>query len=183
MLRFVEDYQAKQGYAPTLQEIANHFRIHKVTVLGHLRKLEHSKRIKREHYRRRGIEVTSSSRKLPVIGRIAAGRPIEAVEAPEDLDLAAPLRKDREYFALEVRGDSMIEDHILDSDFVIVERRETARDGDTVVALLEDGEATLKRIYRDKGRFRLQPANSSMRPIYVDAVRIQGVVVGVYRRL
>lgn len=183
VLKFVEDYQARQGCAPTLQEIANHFHIHKVTVLGHLRKLEKSKRIKRAHYARRGIEVTASARKLPVIGRIAAGRPIEAIEAPEDLDLAAPIRKDREYFALEVRGDSMIDDHIQDGDFVIVERRENARDGETVVALLENGEATLKRIYREKGRIRLQPANPSMPPIYADEVYVQGVVVGLYRQL
>jgi repressor LexA len=183
ILRFVEHYHGRRGYAPTLQEIADHFRVHKVTVLGHLRRLERSKRIRRPHYRRRGIEVTAPTGRIPVIGRIAAGRPIEAVETPSDLDLAAPLRDDREYFALEVRGDSMIDEQIRDGDFVIAERRSDARDGDTVIALLEEGDATLKRMFREGKRIRLQPANPEMAPIFVDSVRIQGVVVGVYRKM
>lgn len=183
VLRFVEDYQGRRGYAPTLQEIADHFRIHKVTVLGHLRRLERSKRIRRPRYGRRGIEVTTPATRIPVIGRIAAGRPIEAVETPADLDLAASLRGDREYFALEVRGTSMIGEQIRDGDFVIVERRSDARDGETVVALLDGGEVTLKKFYREGKRIRLQPANPEMAPILVDSLRIQGVVVGVYRRV
>lgn len=183
VLRFVEDYRARRGCAPTLQEIADHLHIHKVTVLGHLRRLERSRQIRRPHYRRRGIEVTVPTRKLPVIGRIVAGRPVEAFETPVELDLAEATRGDREHFALEVRGDSMVEDGIRDGDFVILERRAEARDGEVVAALLEGGEVTLKRIYREGGRWRLQPANAAMAPIYADLLRVQGVAVGLYRRI
>ena len=182
VLRFVEDYQSRRGCAPTLQEIADHFRIHKVTVLGHLRRLERSRRIRRPHYRCRGIEVTVPTRRLPVIGRIVAGRPVEAFETPAELDLAQAMRGDREYFALEVSGDSMIEDGIRDGDFVILERRTEVRDGEVAAALLEGGEVTLKRIYREGARWRLQPANAAMAAIYADSIRIQGIVVALYRR-
>jgi len=183
VLTFLEDYSTRHGVAPTLKELADHLHVSRVTALQHLRRLEKGKHIRREHYRRRGIAVLSRARKLPVIGRIAAGRPIEAIAQPDDLDLLGVTRQGREYFALEVRGDSMIEDQIRDGDHVICERRPSARDGETVVALLPDGTATLKRLYRDKGRIRLQPANAAMAPIYVDAVEVQGVVVGVYRKL
>ncbi len=183
VLRYVEDYASRNGYAPTLQEIADDLRITKVTVLSHLRQLEKARHVKRGYYRRRGIEILTPTRKMPVIGRIAAGRPIEAIAHPADLDVLGMFREKREYFALEVRGDSMIEDQIRDGDYVIAERRSTAREGETVVALLEDGEATLKRFHRDNGRIRLQPANGRMAPIVVDRVEIQGVVVGIFRRM
>jgi repressor LexA len=120
---------------------------------------------------------------VPVIGRIAAGKPIEAIETSADVSVSDWLAGDRELFALEVRGTSMIDDHIVDGDFVIVERRAVAKDGETVVALLESGEATLKRLYREGGRFRLQPSNPSLPPLVVDHVDVQGVVVGLFRRL
>ena len=182
-LRYVEDYARSNGVAPTVQELADHLRVSKPTALSHLRALERAKAIRRRPYRRRAIEVTAPSRKLPVIGRIAAGRPLEALAQPGDLDLAAPARGGAEHFVLEVRGDSMIEDGIRDGDFVVCERRSAARDGETVVALFEDGTATLKRLYREKGRVRLQPANASMAPIYADRVDVQGVVVAVHRLL
>jgi repressor LexA len=183
VLSLVEEHLRREGVPPTLQELADRLRVSKVTVLNHLKRLEKSKHIRRGYYRRRGIEVLAPTRRLPVTGRIAAGRPIEAVAHPADLDLASTLRPGKDYFVLEVRGDSMIEDQIRDGDYVIVERASTARDGETVVALLEGGEATLKRIYRENGRIRLQPANAAMAPIYADKVEVQGVVVGVYRRL
>jgi repressor LexA len=183
VLEFVEDYARRQGYPPTLQETADHLKVSKVTVLNHLRQLEKGRHIRRGYYRRRGIEVLTSTKRLPLTGRISAGRPLEAIVHPEEFDLTAALKPGREYFALEVRGDSMIEDHIRDGDFVIVERTSTARDGETVVALLDGGEATLKRFYREDGRIRLQPANAALAPILVDRVEIQGVVVGVYRKL
>ncbi len=183
VLLFVEDYARRQGCSPTLQEVADQLQVSKVTALNHLKQLEKGRHIKRGYYRRRGIEILTSSKRLPVTGRIAAGRPIEAIAHPAELDLTSVLRSGRDYFVLEVRGDSMIEDHIRDGDFVIVERASTAREGETVVALLEGGEATLKRFHRDNGRIRLQPANSSMAPILVDKVEIQGIVVGVYRKL
>ncbi len=182
-LRFVDAYAARHGYAPTLQEIADRLRVSKVTALSHLRNLEKDGHIRRSHYRRRGIEVVTPVRRLSVIGRIAAGRPVEAIAQPQELDLFGLVRPGREYFALEVRGDSMIEDHVRDGDYVIVERRATAHNGETVVALLDGGEATLKRFRREGKRIRLEPANSRMKPIVVDRVEIQGVVVGIFRKV
>ncbi len=183
VLRYLEEYSQKNGYSPTLQEVGDHLKITKVTVLSHLRQLEKARHIKRSYYRRRGIEVLTSTRKLPITGRIAAGRPIEAIVHPDDLDVLGVMKSGKDYFALEVRGNSMIEDHIRDGDYVIVERTPSARNGETVVALLDEGEATLKRFYRENGRIRLQPANGTMDPIVVDRVEIQGVVVGVFRKL
>jgi len=183
VLRTVEEFTQRNGYSPTLQELADTLKITKVTVLSHLRQLEKARHIKRSYYRRRGIEVLTSTRKLPVTGRIAAGRPIEAIMHPDDLDVLAVMKSGKEYFALEVRGNSMIEDHIRDGDYVIVERTPSARNGETVVALLDGGEATLKRLYRENGKVRLQPANGTMAPIVVDRVDVQGVVVGVFRKL
>lgn len=183
VLKYVEDYAVKNGYSPTLQEVADHLRITKVTVLSHLRQLEKGRHIRRAHYRRRSIEVLTPTRRLQVTGKIAAGKPLEAIAHPSDLDVLGVLKEGKEYFALEVRGDSMIEDHIRDGDYVIVERRPTAHNGETVVALLESGEATLKRFYRENGHIRLQPANASMAPILLDRVEVQGVVVGIFRRL
>lgn len=183
ILRFIEDFTVRQNVAPTLQEIADRFRISKVTALSHLRALERGGHIKRGVYRRRGIQVLTPTRKMSVIGRIAAGKPIDAVAHPDELDVLSVMKEGREYFALEVRGDSMIEDHIRDGDFVICERRRTAQNGETVVALLDDGRATLKRFYKERRHVRLQPANSRMEPLRVDRVEIQGVVVGIFRKM
>ncbi len=183
VLRRVEDFTARNGFSPTLQELADQLRVSKVTVLSHLRNLEKARHIKRSYYRRRGIQVLTPTRKISVIGRIAAGKPIDAVAHPDALDVLGVMREGKDYFALEVRGDSMIEDHIRDGDFVIVERRATAHPGETVVALLEDGTATLKRWYREGGRIRLQPANAALIPLVVDRVEIQGVVVGIFRKM
>ena len=145
VLKAVEEFTQRNGYAPTLQEVADRLKITKVTVLSHLRQLEKARHVKRSYYRRRGIEVLTPTRRLPVTGRIAAGRPIEAIVHPDELDVLGVMKPGREYFALEVRGDSMIEDHIRDGDYVIIERSATAKSGETVVALLDDGEATLLR--------------------------------------
>jgi repressor LexA len=116
------------------------------------------------------------------MGRITAGAPLEAAENQEVMDIADLMVGRKDCFVLEVRGSSMIEDHIKDGDYVVVEKRDRANDGETVVALLSNGETTLKRFYRQGSKFRLQPANSTMAPIVVDAVTIQGVVTGVLRR-
>ena len=121
--------------------------------------------------------------RLPLAGRIAAGHPIEAVERPETVDLRDMFPANGNTFVLEVSGDSMIDEHICNGDLVVCQQRNTARNGETVVALLEDGEATLKKIYREDGRVRLQPANEKYDPIYVDDVTIQGVVIGLVRQL
>ena len=131
VLRYVEDYSARQGVAPTLQELASHLGVTKVTALSHLRCLEKDKHIKRGYYRRRSIRVLTPTRKISVIGRIAAGQPIEAVADLEELDVFETMKDGKEVFALEVRGDSMIEDSICNGDYVIVERRSTARNGET----------------------------------------------------
>ena len=183
VLRFVEDFSTRNGYSPTLQELADHLRVTKVTVLSHLRQLEKARHIKRSYYRRRGIQVLTPARKLPITGKIAAGRPIEAIAHPDDLDLFSAMKDGKSYFALEVRGDSMVDDQIRDGDYVICERRPTAQNGETVVALVDGEQATLKRFYREDGRIRLQPANRAMAPIFPERVEIQGVVVGLYRKL
>ncbi len=194
ILRAVRDGTRLNGYSPTMQELADQLGISKVTVFEHVNALVKKGLLRRLRHRARSLEVTSSARfpddratLVPLAGRIAAGRPIEAVEDVEALDLeevfAARRGAPAANFALKVTGDSMIDDHIADGDYVIVEPRKNAKDGEIVVALLEDGEATLKRFYRERGRFRLQPSNTAYQPIYTDRVDIQGVVVGVVRRL
>ncbi len=121
--------------------------------------------------------------KLPLVGRIAAGSPIEAIENPEYLDLQEVFPTDGNTFVLTVSGDSMIDDHICDGDYVICQRRNTARNGEIVVALLDTGEATLKRLYREAKGIRLQPANANYKPIYVQNLEIQGVVIGLIRQM
>ncbi|MEM6674957.1 MAG: transcriptional repressor LexA [Planctomycetota bacterium] len=187
ILEFLQGYLDEHGISPTLEEIAAHFGVNKVTVFGHVAEMER-KGVLRRRARgvSRGLELVDEEDErapsLQVLGRIAAGAPIETIEEPEPLDLAALVPEGREVFALEVRGDSMIEDAIASGDIVVVERRTTARDGETVVAVLPSGEATLKRFYREGKRFRLQPANETMEPIFVDEVEIRGVVIGVVRR-
>ena len=118
-----------------------------------------------------------------VIGTIAAGEPILAFEEYEDrIEVPQAMLVGSEHFALRVQGDSMIEDHILDGDLVVVRRQQSADDGEVVVALLDDGTATLKRLYRESGGFRLQPANSQVNPIYVNSLDVQGVVTGIVRQ-
>lgn len=118
---------------------------------------------------------------LPLLGEIAAGRPLEAIEEKEMVSLSDVCQADRASYMLRVRGDSMIDDGICDGDFVLVEKRNNARDGETVVAVLENNEATLKKFYRHRKKFRLQPANENLQPLLVDKVEIRGVVVGVVR--
>ena len=190
ILEFFKDYVGRQGISPTLEEIAEHFGVNRVTVFGHVAEMERKGVLKRRARGvSRGLEIVdqesdeaNSAPSLPVLGKIAAGAPIETIEEPEQLDLGALIPEGRDVYALEVTGTSMIEDAIADGDIVLIERRETARNGETVVAVLPDGEATLKRFYREEGRIRLQPANSTMEPIYTDDVEIRGVVCGVVRR-
>jgi repressor LexA len=188
ILTLIRDYQRKHGYSPTMQELADVLDVTKVTVFEHVTGLEKKGLLRRSKHRARSLELTSqavfpdeSATALPLVGHIAAGAPIEAIENEEVVDLEDLFRTRSGAFLLKVRGESMIDDQIRDGDLVVVERRETARNGETVVALLEDGDATLKKFYREEGRIRLQPANESFEPIYVDDVRIQGVVVGVLR--
>jgi len=131
-----------------------------------------------------GEKAVNTAMMLPLVGRIAAGCPIEAIESQETISLENIAHSEREVFALEVRGQSMQDEAILDGDYVLVERKRTARDGELVVALVDGSEATLKRFYREGSNVRLQPSNAAMEPIVVagDAVRVQGRVIGVMRR-
>ncbi len=187
IVRFIRDYVAEHDYAPTYQEIADHLGVSRPTVFEHIEALQAKGALSREPTRSRAIilsrEVAEVAPKWPLLGRIAAGRPIEAVEDREVLDLDTLFSGHRgETFVLQVRGDSMIDEQIRSGDYVLVEKRSDARNGETVVALLEGGEATLKKFYKEAGRVRLQPANPAMQPIYVDDVQIQGVVIGVLRK-
>jgi repressor LexA len=154
-------------------------------VQKHLKRLEEKGALSREWNRSRGIsprEDSSGARGVPLLGLVAAGRPIEPFPQEESIEVPATLLGKGEHFVLRVRGESMIEDGILDGDYVVVARREKADSGQTVVALVK-GEATLKRYYSEGARIRLQPANSAMRPLTFDAsdVTIQGVVTGLIR--
>ncbi len=187
----VRNYRHLHGYAPTMQELADMLGTSKVTIFEHVGALERKRVIRRDKHKARSLEIVADERlpdenrptKLPLLGSIAAGSPIEAIENREELDLEALFASKQGVYVLRVRGESMIEDHLCDGDFVVIERRESAKNGEQVVALLDTGEATLKRYYREGGKVRLQPANSSMEPRIVDAdrVRVQGVVIGVLR--
>jgi repressor LexA len=191
ILRYIRRFRDRHGYSPTMQEIGDHLGLTKVTVFEHVGALERKGLLLRgAKYSARSLQVSpefefpeEKPTRLPLVGRIAAGSPIEAIEDRETLDLEALFRRRRDVFVLRVTGDSMIDEHIRDGDYVVCERRSQPRNGETVVALLQDGEATLKRFYREKKRIRLQPANPDFKPIYAREVDVQGVVVGVVRAL
>jgi repressor LexA len=191
ILRFIRDYRDRSGYSPTMQEIGDHLHLTKVTVFEHVEALERKNALVRgAKHKARSLRVRpevefpeDKPTRLRLVGRIAAGRPIEAVEDVQTVDLQDLFNRPGDVFVLRVAGESMIDEHIRDGDYVVCERKNTARNGQTVVALLDDGEATLKKLYREKSRIRLQPANPDYEPIYTDKVDIQGVVIGVLRRL
>lgn len=192
ILDFIRQYIDKYGYSPTLHEIAESIGVSSLaTVHEHLQALVNKRVIKRFDGAVRGIElldekVSSAVRgiELPLLGFIAAGQPIMAYTDP-DATVNVPssmLSGKKRTYVLQVKGDSMIEDGILDGDYVIIEEQATASDGEIVVALLDNGLATLKRFYKEPNRIRLEPANSAMEPIYTTRVKIQGKCVGVIRR-
>jgi len=191
ILSFFEDYSSEQGISPTLEEIAQHFGLNKVTVFGHVAELERKGVLRRAAKGiSRGLQLvaddTESDVKSPhlrILGTIAAGAPIETLETPEVLPFEELAPPDKDVYVLRVRGDSMIDDSIRDGDLVVVERRSDAHNGQTVVAVLPDEQATWKRFYRERtGRIRLQPANERLEPIIVNDVEIRGVVIGVIRQ-
>ena len=189
ILEFFRSYTEENGISPTLEEIAQAFEVNKVTIFGHVSELERKGVLVRAAKGvSRGLQIVDDSPpanegpRVAVLGRIAAGAPIEALEDPETLDLESLIPKDRDVYALRVAGTSMIDDGIRDGDLVLVERRSHAYDGEVVVAILPDEEATLKRFYREGDRVRLQPANEALEPVIVDDVEVRGVVIGVVRR-
>jgi repressor LexA len=185
---FIRDKIRHRGYGPTVREIGEAFDIRSPNgVVCHLKALEKKGLISREKNRSRAIELTAEPihhHGLRLAGRIAAGVLHEAIETDEMVDFGEMFDAEkRNLMVLEVRGDSMIEDQIADGDYVVIERGKTPRKGQTVVALTDDNEATLKRWFPEKNRIRLEPANSSMRPIYVKRARVVGVLVGVVRKV
>lgn len=192
ILDFVKQYIDKYGYSPTLGEIAEAMGVHSLaTIHEHLQTLANKGVIKRFDGAVRGIEIVEQKNspalqgiELPILGYIAAGQPIQTYTDPDATVRVSPsmISGKKRSYVLQVKGDSMIEDGILDGDFVIIEEQSTAIDGDIVVALLENGMATLKRFYKEPNRIRLEPANAAMDPIYATDVKIQGKCVGVIRR-
>lgn len=194
ILEYIRKYIHKYGYSPTLGEIAEYIGVSSLaTVHEHLQALASKGIIKKFDGAVRGIEILDkqianelNNIELPIMGFIAAGQPIMTYTDPDATLSIAPhsvkLNEKRRSFVLQVKGESMIEDGILDGDFVIIEETSLAKDGEIVVALLENGLATLKRFYREANRIRLEPANAAMSPIYATDVQIQGKCVGVIRR-
>lgn len=195
VLDFVKSYIASHGYPPTVREIGAAIGVSSpATVQAHLESLAEKGFIRKEGTKNRTIEVLVNNEYLnkqeevvsvPLLGKITAGSPIEAIEKPNEFfSLPAFLiPKDREVFTLNVSGYSMINAGILDGDIVIVEKRSTARNGEIVVAMTEDNEVTLKTFYKEKGYFRLQPENDTMDPIILNNVTILGKAIGLYRKI
>jgi len=189
ILRLLSEFQREHGYCASLQELADMLGISKVTVYQHVRALEQKGLLTRLRYRARSLQVVADgavpavgSSKLKLLGTIAAGNPLDVYEVPNEIDLAEFFTKPDRLYALKVEGESMIDEHIRDGDYVIVEPRREARSGETVVARLSSGEVTLKKFYRERSRVRLQPANPKLKPIYARNVEILGVVIGLLRK-
>jgi repressor LexA len=192
---YLADFVARNGYSPSFEEIGVAMGLSSLaTVHKHISNLEDKGLLKRAYNRSRSIDVLQpkgSLKKsmapppleLPLLGRIAAGRPIEAVENPETLSLS-DFTSSKDVYVLKVMGESMQDEHIVEGDYVIVEKAETARNGEIVVAVVDGSDATLKRIYHEGETTRLQPSNAKMQPIIVPsrAVQVQGRVIGVLRK-
>jgi repressor LexA len=186
ILDFVTEFINTNDYAPSYREIAEYFGLSSTaTVHEHIKSLEDKGLIASHHNAARSLEVINHrfgrTIELPLAGLITAGEPIEAIEEHETFAVPQNMVKDENSFVLKVKGESMIEDGILDGDYVIVERNYYPRNGDVVVALLDNTYATLKKYYREKDRIRLQPANHTMKPIYDKNPAIQGIVKGIIR--
>lgn len=192
ILDYIESFIADQGYAPSFEEIAESFGYSSLaTVHEHLSNLERKGYIRKSYNESRSIELVHRDNgtpavDLPLLGAVAAGLPIEAIQDNETLAVPSDMiSRRRDNYVLRVEGSSMIEEQIRDGDYIVVQAQDRAEDGQMVVALVEDEAATVKKLYREPGgRIRLQPANPTMKPIFADAadVRIQGVVVGVIRK-
>ncbi|MBM4108235.1 MAG: transcriptional repressor LexA [Phycisphaerae bacterium] len=193
ILQLIRDWRVRRGYSPTMQELADEIGVSKVTVFEHVEALIKKGALVREPNKARslsiaeGIAVPDESRPLrfPLVGKIAAGNPIERVADMDEIDVGEFIgaRMGREStFALKVEGDSMRDEGILDGDFVLIERTQVASNGDKVVALLPDGSTTLKTFYKEDDHIRLQPANPNFEPIRVKYCQVQGIVKGVVRK-
>ncbi len=194
ILQLIRDWRVRKGYSPTMQELADEIGVSKVTVFEHVEALIKKGALNRDANKARslsiaeGVAVPDESRPLrfPLVGKIAAGYPIEKIADQDEIDLEEYLAPSKGYnegaFALKVEGESMVDEGILDGDVVLVERTQVATNGDRVVALLPDGSTTLKTFYKEADHIRLQPANPNFEPIRVKYCQVQGVVKGVVRR-
>lgn len=199
LLRMIADYQRNLCYSPTLAEMAAELNISRSTVYEHIGELRKKGLLSGSANKARSLKASSEAHELlsditdagsayigekpgiPLAGRVAAGLPLEAVENTDTLSINSCFGND-DIFALEVQGDSMINDDIREGDYVICLRSNVARDGQLVIAVVDDQDATLKRFYRQKNRAKLQPANDNFEPIYSDNCRIEAVVVGLVRK-
>ena len=189
ILTFLQEYLDEYGYGPTLEEIAKHFGMASLNgVHKHLRALQERGFIRRLSRQARSIQLLGSGSSggctLPLLGYVAAGQPIEAVEGAEQLSVPESFLTRNRNYVLRVQGSSMIEEHIQDGDYVVVEERKQAFNGEVVVALIDGENVTLKKFFREGEQVRLQPANANLEPILVsgDRLAIQGVVVGIMRK-
>ncbi len=187
ILEFVKDFLNQHGYSPTLEEIAEHFGISSLNgVYKHLKALELRGQIRRLSNQARSIQVVEKTPRatLPLLGRVAAGRPVEAVNTPEEICVPESFLTGKSNYVLRVTGDSMIDEQIRHGDYVVLEQRQQANNGEIVIALVDGENATLKKYYREGSQIRLQPANEKLDPILLDEsrVRVQGVVVGLMRK-
>jgi repressor LexA len=201
VLRHIADFQGDRCYSPTIADLASALSLSRSTVFEHLGELQRKSLLTTSPGRARSLKLTPRGRRVlensqigepqaddpasegvPMLGRVAAGLPVEAVENRDALSLQSCFGTGDDLFALRVSGDSMIEEDIQPGDYVICRRAEQAQNGQIVVALIDEGEATLKRFYKEPGRARLQPANSHYEPIYSDDCRIEAVVVGLLRK-
>ena len=194
ILQLIRDQRVAHGYSPTMQELADQLGVSKVTVFEHVEALIKKGALRREPNKARSLSLTEGAvvpdeaqpLSFPLVGKIAAGYPIEKFEQADQIQLeeifGPRIGQKGGTFALQVDGDSMKDEGILDGDYVFVERREVARDGERIVALLPNGETTLKTFYREADHIRLQPANPDFEPIMVKDCKVQGVVIGVLRR-
>lgn len=195
MYDFIDGFVKKKGYSPSFEEIGKGLGLSSLaTVHKHVSNLEAKGMLKRDYNRSRSIDIIPQRKaralamqppplELPLVGRIAAGLPIETYEQPETISLN-DVTRNKDVFVLQVSGESMQDEHIVNGDFVMVEKIKSARDGEIVVALVDGSDTTLKRIYREGPNVRLQPSNASMKPIIVPAhnVQVQGRVIGVLRK-
>lgn len=189
ILDFLRQFIAKFRFAPTLEEMADHFQVSKITIHDHVKTLEEKGVLRKAKNRARAIELVEEESEgaddrlvLPVLGLVQAGSPHEPYENPEEFDLHGWVDKPGDLHLLRVTGESMIEDHIAEGDLVLVDRKRSPRDGDIVVAATPEGGVTLKRIFREANRIRLQPSNANMAPMYFESAEVRGVVVGLLRQ-
>lgn len=186
ILDFIQQFIQSHDYAPSYREIADYFELGSIgTVADHIENLKDKGYLTKDYHEARSLQLTprwdDRTFEIPLMGTIAAGAPIEAIRTSETIDIPRDMMG-KNVFALKVRGDSMIEDGIFDGDYIIIEQTDSPRNGEIVVALIDNENATLKRFYREKDRIKLQPANAKYKPIYTNRVVVQGRVKGVIRK-